>query len=99
MFEKTQTGGGKMDDKEVSVAEKKEADEMKKGGKVRRKSGGHVPGMKSMGRPDKRARGGGCDAHPLSSAGNMSEASYTSGSRPAEDTGGKGADRNAKGFG
>ena len=48
----------------------KEALERKRGGAVKRKSGGKVPGFKSGGRLDKRARGGkaGSDKSPYSSA-------------------------------
>lgn len=65
-----------------------------------RKRGGHVPGHKSAHRPDKRARGGGADLDPLSSAGNMSGMDYEKGKRTNEDEEGaaRGPDRNAKGF-
>lgn len=43
---------------------------LKRGGHTKRATGGKVPGFKSGGRLDKRARGGGvgADRHPFSSA-------------------------------
>lgn len=47
-----------------------EAGVAKRGGRMKRKEGGAVPGFKLGGRLDKRARGGGvgADKHPFSSA-------------------------------
>src|SRR5258707_1108217 len=63
-----------------------DGDERKHGGKLKpphhaRKRGGHVPGHKAASRPDKRARGGGADMHPESSAGGMSTVDYERGKR------------------
>jgi hypothetical protein len=103
MFEKKQTGSDASDDKDkTSQPEQKEAGEgRKRGGKMphhARKRGGHVPGQKAMDRPDKRARGGGVEGEPLTSAGKMSGMDYEKGGRPDKDEGGSGPDKNAKGF-
>lgn len=105
MFEKKQTGDEEpRDDDKTSMPEKKEAaEERKHGGKMphhARKHGGKIPGHKAHGRPDKRARGGGADMSPMTSAGNMSESDYTKGKRTNvdEEGAGSGPDRNAKGF-
>lgn len=105
MFERKQTGEAPTDDKDkTSIPEQKEEkEERKRGGKAphhARKRGGHVPGMKSMHRPDKRARGGGADMHPESSAGGMSTMDYERGRRSNKDEegAGKGSDKNAKGL-
>lgn len=104
MFEKKQTGSSPSDDKDkTSIPEQKEEKEeaaLKRGGKAKRKHGGHVPGHKSEHRPDRRARGGGAEHHPETSAGNMSTMDYERGHRSSvgETDGGKGGDKNAKGF-
>ena len=64
----------------------------KKGGRVKRKGGGKVPGMMAMSRPDRRARGGSIDVNPTSFAGKMTKMDYESDGQPAQDVGGKGAD-------
>lgn len=76
------------------------AGERKRGGKVKakRKSGGMVPGMKPMERPDRRARGGGTsDTNPLTSAGNVSSPSYLT--KGGSNGGGAGPDKNSYGSG
>ena len=65
--------GGKVHGREVDDGPEevvKEAEKKKTGGAVKRKSGGSVPGFKTGGRLDKRARGGGvgADKNPFSSA-------------------------------
>lgn len=77
------------------------AGERKRGGamkKHKRKSGGMVPGMKPMERPDRRARGGGTsDTNPLTSAGNVSSPSYLT--KGGSNGGGAGPDKNSYGSG
>lgn len=62
-----------------------------------RKRGGHVPGKASEHRPDRRARGGGADMHPETSAGKMSTMDYERGKAPARDEGGMGGDKRVTG--
>ena len=64
----------------------------KKGGRVKRKGGGMVPGKMAMTRPDRRARGGSIDVNPVSAAGKMTKMDYESDGQPARDEGGKGKD-------
>jgi hypothetical protein len=97
-------GGALEERREEKDEEASEHAERKRGGRAphhARKHGGHVPGHKGHHRPDKRARGGGADMHPESSAGNMSSLDYERGKRSNKDEegAGRGADRNAKGFG
>lgn len=86
-------------DKEEDDAEKPGASSRKRGGKVARKRGGKIPGMASMSRPDRRARGGATsDMNPTTAAGNVSEPSYMSKSA-VSNGGGMGGDKSAYGGG
>jgi hypothetical protein len=64
----------------------------KKGGRVKRKAGGMVPGDAPAARPDRRARGGSIDVNPVSAAGKMTKMPYEANQQPAHDVGGKGPD-------
>lgn len=77
--------GGNRADREVKV-------EKKKGGRVKRKHGGHVGGEKPMQRLDKRARGGAAKS-PLSGA-DAPNLSYAHPNLKVDD-GGKGKDKAA----
>jgi hypothetical protein len=105
MFDKKQSGSAPKDDKDkTSIPEQEEESEEKEGfkrGGHKRKSGGSVMGLASGGRPDRRARGGGVEHNPVSSAGKMSTLDYESGHRTNKDEegAGRGTDKNAKGKG
>jgi hypothetical protein len=104
MFDRKQSGSEPKETEKTSASEKREAEDEKEGfkrGGHKRKSGGSVMGLATGGRPDRRARGGGVEHNPLSSAGKMSTLDYESGHRTNKDEegAGRGNDRNAKGKG
>ena len=82
-------------DEEVADQEKstKVVGARKRGGMVKRASGGMVPGSASASRPDRRARGGATsDMSPLTAAGNVKEPGYVGGGGGI-DMGGVGSDK------
>jgi hypothetical protein len=94
-------GGSAMTHSEEEREERKDGGEEPLAPHHARKRGGKVPGAKGHHRPDRRARGGGADMNPESSAGNMSMVDYERGKRTNKDEegAGRGSDKNAKGFG